>query len=604
MPTMHSFKCVLEYLSKSEGTQYLFGLPGGASRSFIDELYDFPDIKFIMTKHEQGAGFMADGYARASGKIGFCTSTVAPGAFNLATGLLPAYVDSQPVLAVTSSEPIRVHGKGYIQDSSGWEPRTFGLVEMFRCVTKWSVMTPLAERVPDIITRALRIALTGRKGPVHINIPWDLAKEEVTTDILPPERYRPVSAGADPVETRKAAELLVNADNPAILSGGGVIASNASQELMKLAELLAAPVATTIMGKSSIPEDHPLALGTVGLWGHDAANAVLEKGKTDLLLAIGCVFSSVTTLGYLPNFGGDEIIQIDIDPGEIGKNYPVKLGIVGDAKAALVSIVDHVGKIFSQMESSKFKKLSDKQQERIKEILKLKGELQYYSEPEMSSDQIPIKPQRAAKEIRDFLDKDAIVLADSGNNFVWAERYVKSYLPKTYVVDGYTHMGWSVAAAIGAKLGAPDKQVLDICGDGCFMMNCNEVMTASTYTIPVVWCILDDSGMGVIKQAQKYGWGLWEPERYIASELYNMDFVKFAEACHIYGQRVERPAEIKDALKEAFSSKRPAIIDIVIDPDEMPAGSFVRYKPVVKKYPELAKKKMPRSKFPVRIGTG
>lgn len=601
MASMTAGRCLLEYM-KGEGTKYVFGIPGGASRALFDELYDFPDITLIVPKHEQGAGFMADGYARASGNIGFCTSTVAPGAANLAAGLLPAFADSVPILALTTNEPASIHGKSYIQDSSGWEPRTFDLVEMLKSVTKWSIMANMASRLPEIVTRALRIAMTGRRGPVHINLPWDVTKQEITTEMLPPHAYRPTRPpSGNSEEVRKAARLLAGSNSPAILSGGGVLISGASPELLELAELLAAPVATTIMGKSSFPEDHPLALGVAGLWGHDAANTVLKRGRTDVLLAIGCVFSQVTTSTYQKDFGADKIIHIDIDPAEIGKNYPVEIGIVGDAKAILSELIAQIKNSFSNRKPSEFAAFDEDKKDRLRRILHDKGEQKYYSEPEISSDAIPIKPQRALKEIREFLDREAIVLADSGNNFVWSERYMKAYYPRTYMADGLTHMGWSVNAAIGVKLGAPERQVLDICGNGSFQMTCKEVITAATYEIPVIWCIFNDGIFGVIKQAQKYGWGLYPPERYIGVDLYNMDFMKFAEACHVFGQRAERPTEIKDALKEAFSSGTPAILDILTDPEEMPSGSFVRYKPIVQKYPELKTKRMPPAKLPTKV---
>jgi acetolactate synthase-1/2/3 large subunit len=588
-----------------EGAKYLFGIPAGASRALYDELYDFLEIKPILTKHEQGAAFMADGYARASGKIGFCTSTVAPGAANLASGLLVPYIDQVPIIAVTTNEPEAIHGKTYIQDSSGWEPRSFNIIKHFETVTKWSYMLRMGERIQDVITRAIRIATTGRKGPVHINLPWDVTKKEVDVEVLPQNAYKPSGEPMGNPETiKKAAELLFEAESPSILAGGGVLLSNASAELMACAELLGAPVATTVMGKGAFPEDHPLALGVVGLWGQDTANMVIKKGETDVLLAIGCVFSQVTTINYSKNFGADKIIHIDLDAGEIGKNYPTELGIIGCAKPTLAYLFELLKEKFLKLSSRELERREERKRERLQKILKLKNELKYFSEPEMDSNAVPIKPQRAIKEIRKFLDRDAIVLADSGNNFAWAERYFQVFLPGRYIVDGLTHMGWSINAAIGVKLGAPKKQVLDICGNGSFQMTGKEVMTAVNYTIPVVWCILNDQCFSIIKQAQKYGWGLWDVERYIVSDFINMDFMKFAEACYAYGERVEKPEEIQGALKRAFNSGKPAIVEILTDPDSIPPGSFIRYEKVVKVHPELAVKRMPMAKFPIRILEG
>jgi acetolactate synthase-1/2/3 large subunit len=359
------------------------------------------------------------------------------------------------------------------------------------------------------------------------------------------------------------------------------------------------------MGKSAFPEDHPLALGCVGFFGHDPAKLTLKKGKTDVLLAVGTIFHQISTRGWAADFGADKIVQIDIDPTEIGKNYPIVVGIVGDAKLVLADLIDRVASLIDRMEPSKRNELEDLKRERVHEVLKLKDELRYYEEPEMSSDATPIKPQRALKELRSFLKKDAIVLTDAGNNLTWSERYVQSYLPKTFIVDGgHTSMGASLALAIGAKLGAPDRQVVDVIGNAGFHMLCKEVVTASTYTIPVVWFILNDRMLGAIAHhAGKLGYGLWPPGRYASTgpELYDMDFVKFAEACHVYGERVERPGEMADALKNAFDSGKPAIIDVNIDPEEVHPSTVERFPSALAKYPDALTTKMPIVKYPERV---
>jgi acetolactate synthase-1/2/3 large subunit len=387
------------------------------------------------------------------------------------------------------------------------------------------------------------------------------------------------------------------------MSGGGVIASGASPELMELATILGCPVATTAMGKSSFPEDHPLALGVVGLFGHDTANTILRGDKTEVLLALGTIFHQVTTTSWVKDFGGQKIIQVDSDPTEIGKNYPVEVGIVGDAKAVLEDLLPQVKALISKLPPTAMKEFEERKKAKQKEVLALKGELKYYMDPLSFSDAVPIKPQRAVREIREFLDKDAIVWADCGNNLAWVEKYYQALMPKGFMADGgHTAMGFSIAASIGAKLGAPNRQVVDCCGNASFTMLSKEVNTASAYNIPVVWCILNDMNLGMIIQGQKYGYGMWEPERYIVTQSYVMDFMKFAEACHVYGQLVERSGEIKEALKNAFHSGRPSIIDIRIDPDEVPVGALRRFEPVVKKHPELAEKKMPTTTFPKKIG--
>ncbi len=594
-------KFVVESLL-AEGVRYLFGIPGGGIAPFFNEFYDFPQIKTILTQHEQGAGFMADGYFRACGKVAACAATVGPGGVNLASGLHPAYQDNQAVLAFTNNVPTDQFGKGGIQDASGWGPRSISHVGIFKEVTKWSVLVTRPDSIPEVMRRAFRIMLTGRKGPVHIDIAQDVIRSEIEAEVRPPQKYRPMGVIRGDLELiRQAAQLLVKAASPSIMSGGGVIAAGASQEVLELATLLGAPVATTAMGKSSFPEDHPLALGVVGLFGQDVANTIFRANRTDVLLAIGSIFHQMTTTGWVRDFGGQKIIQIDTDPTEIGKNYPFDVGIVGDAKAVLQELVEHIRILQSKLPPAELRELEERKKARLKDILSLKGELKYYAEPVSFSDAVPTKPQRAVRELREFLDKNAIVLADCGNNLAWVERYYQALMPRGFIADGgHTAMGFSVAASIGVKLGAPDRQVVDVVGNASFTMLSKEVNTASAYNIPVVWCILNDGNLGMIIQGQKFGYGMWEPERYIATQSYVMDFLKFAEACHAYGQLVERPTEIKDALKGAFDSGKPSIIDIRIDPDEVPFGALKRFEPLVKKHPELKEKKMPTSAFPIR----
>jgi len=599
MGKLRAGKFIVESLL-NEDVKYLFGIPGGGIAPFYNEFYDYPQIKSILTQHEQGAGFMADGYYRASGKVAACAATVGPGGVNLASGLHPAFQDNQAVLAFTNNVPTDQFGRGGIQDASGWGPRSISHVGIFREVTKWSVLVTRPDNVPEVMRRAFRIMLTGRRGPVYIDIAQDVIRSEIEAEIRPPQKYRPLGlTRGDPELIKQAAQLLVKATSPAIMSGGGVIAARASPELYELATLLGTPVATTAMGKSSFPEDHPLALGVVGLFGQDTANTVFRGDKTDVLLALGSIFHQMTTTGWAKDFGGQKIIQVDTDPTEIGKNYPFEVGIVGDAKSVLQDLIEHVKATISRLTPAELKELEERKQSRQKEILALKGELKYYDEPISYSDATPTKPQRAVRELRKFLDKNAIVMADCGNNLAWVEKYYQALMPKGFIADGgHTAMGFSVAASIGVKLGAPDRQVVDVVGNASFTMLSKEVNTATAYKIPVVWFILNDNNLGMIIQGQKFGYGMWEPERYIVTQSYVMDFVKFAEACHAYGQVVERPTEIKDALKNAFDSGKPSILDVRIDPDEVPPGALKRFEPLVKKHPELKEKRLPTTLFP------
>lgn len=601
---MRGARFLIEQCAK-EGVKYFFGMQGSTITPLFNELLDFPQIKTILSRHEQGAAFEATGYAWVSGVAGFCGATLGPGSVNLISGLHVPWQDSIPVLAIGTNDPPALWRGATVQASSGWGPRSTWHVEMARRVTKWAQTIPIPDLLPEAVRRAFRIMYTGRPGPVYLDICMNVWLEEVKEEVLPPEKYRPTcKMYGDPHLVEKAAEMLIEAQNPAILAGGGVNRAWAQDELLVLAELLGAPVATTLMGKGSFPEDHPLALGCVGMGGHDTANSMLRKGKCDVLLAIGLTFSVSATGFWSKDFGGDKLIQVDIDPTEIGKTYPIDIGIVGDAKCVLQQLIDCVKRKIDAMPPQRLEEFNRAKSERIRNVLKLKDELKYFREEEMYSDAVPIKPQRALKELREFLREDAIVLTDCGNNMVWTEGYFQHLKGGLFVVDAnHTAMGHSLAVAIGAKLAAPKRQVVDVIGNAAFHMLCKEVVTASTYTIPVVWFILDDAMLGAIAHyAGKLGWGgLWEPERYAATDLYDMDFVKFAEACHVFGIRVERPGEIKDALKQAFDSGKPAIIDVIIDRDEMTKSTLRRFQHIFAKYPGLRERKIPRQKFPIKI---
>ncbi len=560
---MFSAARALFEVCKAEGVRYAIGIPGSASLPLHDALYDMQgDIATILTKHEQTAGFIADGYARITGVPCVTLATVGPGAMNLASGLHCAYQDSFPILAVTAQVATRQFGKGGVQEATGWG-RSLSHTGIFGPVTKWSVLVDRADKVSEVARRAFKIMLSGRRGPVHIDIPFDVQKGEVQFEASSPEHYRSVSGVAgDPTQVNRAADLLLKSDSPAILAGGGVLASDASPELLELAEMLVMPVATSAMGKSCFPEDHPLSLGVAGVYaGHDVANETLRRGNVDVLLAMGTIFHEMTTQGWNPDFGGRKIIQIDIDPEEIGKNYPIEIGIQGDSKLVLRQLIDalrpRLGKSRSYRESP-----------RIRMMKKVKEEFCFYRVPQMLSGDVPIKPQRAIKELRDFLDRDAIVLTDCGNNLAWTLGHFKTYLPKTFIADGgHTAMGFSAAAAIGVKLGAPNKQVVDVIGDGSFMMSNKEIGTARRYDLPVIWFVLNDGQLGMIRHTQKY---LYDA-RFIATDSApsNPDYVKFAESFGVYGERVDRPDNIKGALKRALDSGLPAILDVMIDPNEI-----------------------------------
>jgi acetolactate synthase-1/2/3 large subunit len=563
MVRMSCARYVLECL-RAGGIDYIFGIPGGGNDELCYAIHEVPELKFVLVKHEQNGVFMATGYAMASGRPCAVTVTSGPGSWNALSGLNVAYMNSTPVLALCGETPTDGWGRGGWQDSSGWGPRTISQPKAFEGCVKWRVTVDRASKMDVVMRNAFNAMLTGRKGPVQIHLPVDAQREMVDLDLPEPAElgisYR---IRGDPELVRRAAQLLVAAGSPAILVGWGVIDSGASVELAELAELLTAPVATTFRGKGAFPEDHALALGVSGSMAHETAGSYLTAGNVDVLLAVGTIFSQMTTIGWKPDYGGRTIIQVDIDPQEIGKIYPAKVGIVGDAKMVLQDLVQEVKALLKGMRRT--------DQDRLFRISRLKAEMRYYSEPAMFSDAEPIKPQRAVREIREALPKDAIVFTDCGNNCMWTERFFQAYLPRTIMFDGSTHMGWSTAGVMGAKIAVPDRVVVTILGDGSFSMNCQDVKTAGTYDVPVIWCVLNDSALGAIRHRQ-LAMPERQPGKYVRLDLDNMDFVKFSEACGVHGERCKSAHEIKPAVRRAIESGKPSVIDIVIDRDESHPG--------------------------------
>ena len=545
-----SAEIIVKYLEQ-EGVEYVFGVPGGHLLPFYDALYKSSTIKAILTKHEAGAALMAYGYAVTSGKIGVCCGTVGPGATNLVTGVASAYMDSVPLLVLTAQVGTTAIGKGALQEAAG-VGRTVDQVALFEKITKMNIMEIRAKNMADTIRRALRVALSGRPGPVHINLPADVQAEVVEADLLPVSAYR-VSWGdsVNVAHVKTAFELLKNAAKPAILAGYGAAASRQEENLLRLAEGLAIPVATTLRAKGLFPEDHPLSLGCVGLYGTRAANSYLKSG-IDVLLSVGASFHEFTSHCWDPAFAPSKaLIQIDIDPTEIGKNYPVTLGLVGDAGAVLKSLV---------AELSGPRRKGD-------EIGSFKNNHEYFREDSMLSDAIPMKPQRLMKELREVLPRDVIVFADIGNTLTWAERCFQAYSEGRFVAaSGLAAMGSAVAACIGGKLGSPQNPTVCFCGDWDFHMTGMEVATAAAHKIPVLWIVLKNSQLGMIHDIQSVSY----QSRYISSTFSDTDFVLAARALGAEGYRTDNPSEIGPIVKEALMKSTPAVIEATIDAAEMP----------------------------------
>ena len=540
---------------ESNDSKYIFGVPGGHLLKFYDSLYFSKEITPILTKHESGASFMATGYAQVSNKIGICTGTVGPGATNLTTGVASAYMASVPLFVITAQVGTSAVGKGGLQEATGIG-RTIDHVELFNGMTKYSDRVLSAGKLRDGIRNALRLALNGRPGPVHIDVMANIFAAEVVIDENNlTETIQRMSTEAPAENVEKAVGLILQSKNPVILAGAGAL--SASEELLQLAETYSIPVATTVRAKGIIPEDHDLSLGCVGLYGTNVANKYL-RSDIDVLIGVGTSFSEFTTHAWDSRFKPTEaLIQIDIDPWEIGKNYPVSVDLMGDSKLILKQILATLKQKISQ------KRLADPQK-----LNHMKLQREYFIDSKMTNDEFPMKPQRFMHLLREALPRETIVFGDIGNTLPWLEGFFQSLMPNTfYICSSLASMGYGVSAAVGGQIAAEDRQVICVCGDGDFQMQGMEVVTAVNYDIPVKWFILNNQSLAMISDLQKIMYG----GRKISSEYVNPDFVKLAEAMGAVGLRISRPEEVLSVVSEALQNNRPTVVDVLIDPDEAPS---------------------------------
>ncbi len=519
---------------ESEGVEVIFGIPGGAIIEVYDALHD-SSILHITTRHEQAAVHAADGYARASGRVGVAMATSGPGATNTVTGIATAYMDSSPIVVFTGQVPRALIGNDAFQEAD-----TTGITMP---ITKHNYLVTDPNKLLRIIREAFHIASTGRPGPVLIDLPKDVTIADIEYDY--PETidligYKPKYEG-HPKQIKRAAELIMKSERPIILAGGGVIISNASNELVKLAETIPAFVVTTLMGKGAIPETHPLCLGMIGMHGSKYANYAVTE--CDLLIAVGCRFSDRTT-GRISGFAPyAKIIHIDIDPAEIGKNVDVDVPIVGDAKLVLSKLLEYIT-------YKRRKEWEDKVNEwRRRYPLRYKRD--------------GFKPQYVIEKACEIFS-DAIVTTEVGQNQMWAAQYFKVKYPRQFITSGgLGTMGFGFPAAIGAKMAKPNKEVIDIAGDGSFLMNIQELATCVQYGIAVKVLILNNGYLGMVRQWQQ----LFYKEKYSATCIgcKEMSFEKIAEGFGAIGMTVEKPSEVEEALKEAKKIAAPVVIDFRID---------------------------------------
>ena len=531
---------------EEQGVDTVFGYPGGAILNIYDALYKHGEIRHILTSHEQGASHAADGYARATGKVGVCFATSGPGATNLVTGIATAYMDSVPIVAITCNVGNSLLGKDSFQEVD--------ITGITMPITKYNFIVKDVNNLAGVIRRAFKIARTGRPGPVLIDITKDATSDSAEYTKMEPEEIKPDVNLITEEDLETAVKLIRESEKPMIFVGGGAILSNASEELLEFAEKVNAPVCDTLMGKGAFSGEHPLYVGMLGMHGTKYAN--FGVCKCDLLITVGSRFSDRVS-GDTSRFAmGAKVLQIDVDPAEINKNVMTSASVIGDVK----EVLKRLNPMLEQQNHSRWiEYIND---------LKVRFPMKY--------DQDRLTGPYVVEEIYRATKGDAIICTDVGQHQMWTAQYYKFSKPRTLLTSGgLGTMGYGLGAAIGAKLAKPEKTVINIAGDGCFRMNMNELATASRYNIPVIEVILNNHVLGMVRQWQT----LFYDDNYYATTLNDkVDFVKVAEALGCRGIRVTSKEELAPALKEAMECGGPVVLDCQIDSDDkvipmVPAGA-------------------------------
>lgn len=564
MPIHSGARIFVESLLR-EKVEVVFGYPGGKVIPLYDELYDAP-IKHILVRHEQGAAHAADGYARSTGKVGVCIATSGPGATNLVTGLATAYMDSVPVVAFTGQAPTSLIGTDSFQE--------IDIRGITLPVTKHNYMVTNVKDLAKTIKEAFYIARTGRPGPLLVDLPVDVLKSHA--DFMYPQSvhlpgYQPTYEG-NYMQIKLAAEAINTSQRPVIFAGGGVINSNASEELTNMAIKGRIPVVTSLMGLGAFPEDHELSLKMLGMHGTMYANYAISEA--DLIIGIGVRFDDRVT-GKLETFAPyAKIIHIDIDPAEVNKNVKVDIPIVGNAK----NVLDKLIPLIKAIERKEWL-------EKIKEW-KRRFPLNY------EYDDNSIKPQYLIEKLDELTDENTVIVTEVGQNQMWAAQYFHFSKPRSFITSGgLGTMGYGLPASMGVQVGNPNKTVINISGDGSFQMNLQELATISSNRLPVKIIILNNGTLGMVRQWQE----LFFDERYSATILENPNFVKLAQAYGIKSLRIDQTNDVEMALKEVLNYDGPVLLDVIIPQDEnvfpmVPEGASIN------EMLELKKKKREKEK--------
>jgi acetolactate synthase-1/2/3 large subunit len=526
---------------RKEKVEVLFGYPGGVVIPIFDKLYDAKDIHFVLTRHEQAAAHAADGYARATGKTGVCIATSGPGATNLVTGIATAYMDSIPLVAFTGQVPMDLFGTDAFQEAD--------ITGITRPITKHNFLISDTGKIASIISQAFYIASTGRPGPVLVDLPKDVSTRVIEfewPDEPPVPKGYKVPKYAEPAVIKEAADAIQASKKPLVYTGGGIIISGAEKELITFAELINAPVTTTLMGLGGFPASHPYWVGMPGMHGTYTANMAFTD--CDLVIAIGARFDDRVTgkiEGFAPNA---KIIHIDMDPAAIAKNVEVDIAVVGDAKAIINQLLEVIG---------------PRNRNGWNDYIE---EMKASHQPLYDRNSGTIKPQYVVEQIYEVTKGDAIITTEVGQNQMWTSLYYKFDKPRRFISSGgLGTMGYGFPAAIGAQIGKPDAVVFDIAGDGSIQMNIQELATAVEQKLPVNVAVLNNRYLGMVRQWQE----LFYKKRYSASSIEcQPDFVKLAEAYGAHGIRVEKPEEVRGAIEKAIAIDGPVFLDFRVDREE------------------------------------
>jgi acetolactate synthase-1/2/3 large subunit len=589
MAEMRGCDLVVEYLIK-EKVPYLFGYAGHGAVGLLDGVYNHQDeLKIIFPRIESAAGYMADAYFRASGELIPVYTSTGPGPMLLTIAMANAFYDSSAFIAITGQVATNQYDSGALQEEYRHYQADYPSIA--KVITKRSFQAHSVEDLGKFLPKAFKLARTGRPGPVHLDVPYDLWIRTADVEVPEPEEHSLQlnwRTPGSPEAVAKALELLLKAKRPLVLAGGGVLLSDASEELAAFAERLNVPVYSTFMGKGVLSYRNPRYLGIAGCWGEYPATEAARNA--DVILALGCRFSDIHCSSWVPgytyNIPPTKLIHVDIDPQEIGRNYPTELGIVGDAREVLRQLSD----LAEAQGATRARSGWDE------EIEGWKSEWQNFIKPELASDAVPIDPRRVIGEMRKAAPENTLMITDTGNHQTWVEQYWDVYEPRsTFTPGGFAGMGFGTCGVLGVKLARPDRPAICVTSDGSFMMFPGAVATAVEHDIPAVWVILNNYSIGVIRDLQRFYMDNREIGtsfvKHSTGEFWNPDFAKMAEAMGAGGISVDQPGDLADAFDTALKAESPYVIDIKVNRDTaVPLIGTWQFPPITQAEPTFGKR--------------